>query len=401
MMSSVAQPKPSLRLHFLDGLRGLACLYVLLFHASTPHIPYGGELSPLMKFVKRSISCGHFSVVFFIVLSGFSIMLPIARSGTGRLNGGLVDYARRRARRILPPYYVALLLSIALIVGYNFLSRRSGLGPPVVDNALSAGSVVSHFLLVHNVRFDWAYRINGPLWSVATEWQIYFLFAAIFLPFWRRAGIASLIAAWVVGLLPFLLLPADDNFFWASPWFVGSFMFGVWGAAIHFDPAHKDSWLRNHAPWAALSALCFGFIAVLVATGRSETWSLPLMDFIVTVFAFCLINACTQRCHVPGESERSWLLRSFGSRSLAYLGGFSYSLYLVQHPVLRLAEKIVAKLTQNVNTNIQIHLLVVVPITMVIAWVFSELCERPFTSGGVILPALRRRAPQATSQSAS
>jgi peptidoglycan/LPS O-acetylase OafA/YrhL len=397
----VASPKPVLRLHFLDGLRGLACLYVLLFHASTPHIPYGGELSPFMAFVKLCISCGHFSVVFFIVLSGFSIMLPIARSGTGQLKGGFWDYARRRARRILPPYYVAVVLSIALIVGYNFISRRSGLGPPVVDNALSAGAVVSHLLLLHNLSFDWAYRINGPLWSVATEWQIYFLFALLFLPLWRRAGnTVALLLAWLMGLLPFFLLPRDDNFFWASPWFMGSFMFGVWGAAIGFDPAWQDSWLRRRAPWGVFSALCFALIVFLVGTGRSETWPLPLVDSIVSLFAFFLINACTQVTTSP-ERRSSLLVRVLGSRALVYLGGFSYSLYLVQHPVLRLAEKVVAKLTKSVDANIQIHLLAVVPVTIAVAWLFAEFFERPFTTGGLILPAIRRRLLGTPSQSAS
>ncbi len=389
---------PGVRLHFLDGLRGLACLYVLLFHASTPHIPYSGELSPGMKFLVRCLSCGHFSVVFFIVLSGFSIMLPIARSGHSRLNGGLREYARRRARRIMPPYYVAVVLSIGLIAAYNFISRRHAVGTPVVDDALGAGPIISHFLLLHNVRFDWAYRINGPLWSVATEWQIYFAFALVLLPLWRRVGSAlTTLFAWLVGMAPFFLLPPDANYFWASPWFLGSFMFGVWGAVIGFSPSHAGSWLRTRVPWAALSWLCFGVIVLLVWSGRSESWSLPVVDVVVSAFAFFLINACADRSVNWPAGKSSLVLRVLGSKPLVYLGGFSYSLYLVQHPVLRLAEKVVARFTTTYDANIQVHLLVVVPITVGVAWLFAELFERPFTSGGVILPALRRRSVAAPS----
>lgn len=393
----MASTKQGGRLHFLDGLRGLACLYVLLFHASKPNIPYGGELSRLMKFVVLCLSCGHFSVVFFIVLSGFSIMLPIARAGLGQLNGGLAEYARRRARRILPPYYVAIVLSMALIFTYNAISRRHAVGAPVVDDALSTGSVLSHLLLVHNVRFDWAYRINGPLWSVATEWQIYFVFALLLLPLWRKVGsVPTLALGWVVGMLPFYLLPKDDNYFWASPWFLGSFMFGVWGAVLGFTPGREGTWLRDRAPWGVFSWLCFVAIVLLVGTGRSESWALPVVDFIVSGFAFCWINACAHQTRAAALGEPSLMLRILGSRPLVYLGGFSYSLYLVQHPVLRLAEKVVAKLTASRDTNIQIHLLVVVPITIAVAWLFSEFFERPFTSGGILLPAIRRRlAPAA------
>jgi peptidoglycan/LPS O-acetylase OafA/YrhL len=383
---------PGQRLRFLDGLRGLACLYVLLFHASTPHIPYPGELSAAMKVLTAWISRGRFSVVFFIVLSGFSIMLPIARSGSGRLTGGLQRFARRRARRILPPYYAALVLSAALIIVYNAIGRRAGLGAPVVEDALGAGSVVSHLLLVHNARFAWAFRINGPMWSVATEWQIYFVFALLFLPLWRRTGnVVSLAIAWVVGALPFFLLPADANLFWACPWFLGSFMFGVTGAVIGFAPGGAYAWVRTRVPWAALAALSFAVIVVLVATKRADSVALPLVDFVVSFFAFSLICACVSRQLHPERSARSLLLRVLGSSVLVELGAFSYSLYLVQHPILRLAERAVAKATSTYDANIGVHLLVVVPITIALAWVFAEFFERPFTSGGLILPAVRRR----------
>lgn len=344
-----------------------------------------------MKFLCLWISRGHFSVVFFIVLSGYSIMLPIARSGTGQLRGGVADYVRRRARRILPPYYVALGLSAMMILTYNWISRRHGL-QPVVDDALSAGSFVSHLLLLHNLRFDWAFRINGPMWSVATEWQIYFIFAFALLPLFRAAGsVVTWLVAWVVFSLPFFLLPSTVNLYWAAPWFTGSFAFGMWGAVVGFAESHRDSFLRTRMPWGTLAFASFLLLAWLVGSGRADTWSLPIVDFIVSVFALSLINACAMRSAQPGAEQRSLLLRVLGSRSLVYLGGFSYSLYLIQHPVLRLAEKVVAKLTSSVDTNIQIHLLVAVPVTLFVGWLFAELFERPFTSGGIILPAIRRR----------
>jgi peptidoglycan/LPS O-acetylase OafA/YrhL len=393
---------PRERLHFLDGLRGLACLYVLLFHASTPHIPYDGEFSPFMKFLALCLSRGRFSVVFFIVLSGFSIMLPIARGTGGHLRGGLADYARRRARRILPPYYVALIGSAGLILAYNALSARLGPGEPVVDSALGPGSLISHVFLVHNLRFDWAYRINGPMWSVATEWQIYFLFALCLLPLWRRAGdVTTLLVAWLVGSLPFFLLPPAANFFWACPWFLGSFAFGMWGAVIGFSSSSSWSSLRLRTPWGVLALACFAFIVALVASGLADAWSFPVVDFFVSLFAFFLLNACSQRC-VDWSSEKrqqSLLLRVLGSRGLVYLGGFSYSLYLIQHPVLRLAEKVVAKVTTTWDANIQLHLLVAVPFAIAVAWLFSELFERPYTSGGWLLPALRRRLVRSSSES--
>ena len=381
--------EPRQRLSFLDGLRGLACLYVLLFHELGVKVEGASELGWPMRTLRAWFGQGHFSVVFFIVLSGFSLMLPVVRSESGDLAGGFTGYMRRRARRILPPYYAAVILSLASILIFNELARRQGVGQPI-EAALSTGSIVSHLLLVHNFAFDWAYRINGPLWSVATEWHIYFVFALLLLPLWRKAGsLPVVLVAWAVGCLPQLLLSPDENFFWAAPWFLGSFALGIWGADIGFSPRHENSWLRNRAPWATLSVAFLAAIVVIVSTGRADTWPLPATDFFVSMFAFCIINACVARSR--RSQQKSWMLEFFGSRTLAYIGGFSYSLYLVQHPLLRLSEKMVGRLSVSYESNLQIHLVFVTPLVIALAWIFAEVFERPFTTGGVLLPALGRR----------
>src|SRR5688572_10670209 len=131
---------PTRRLPFLDGLRGLASLYVLLFHQMTLTIYGHGELTGVMKVLRAWFGEGHFSVVFFIVLSGFSLMLPLARGGVETLRGKLAQFAFRRARRIMPPYYAALVLSIAVLGAYNVLAPRLGIGR-AVEGALDAGSI--------------------------------------------------------------------------------------------------------------------------------------------------------------------------------------------------------------------------------------------------------------------
>ena len=194
----------------------------------------------------------------------------------------------------------------------------------------------------------------------------------------------------MIGSLPFFLLPQNDNFFWACPWFIGSFAFGMAGAAIGFSPALKESWLRNKAPWGTLTWASFAVLVGLVWSGLADTLPYPVVDFVVSVFAFGLINACVVRSPI-GQESKSLLVRFFGSRALVYLGGFSYSLYLVQHPVFRFTEKMAAKLPLSADGMALVHLLIVCPVIMLLAWFFAELFERPFTSGGIVLPALRRR----------
>src|SRR5205807_888516 len=101
----------------------------------------------------------HYAVTTFIVISGFCLMLPVAIAG-GTLKGGAKQFYQRRARRILPPYYAALALSVAIA-----LAR----GVPVTN-----GSLISHALLIHDFGASWIFDINGALWSIAVEWQLYF-----------------------------------------------------------------------------------------------------------------------------------------------------------------------------------------------------------------------------------
>src|SRR5215203_1884331 len=114
-----APPPP--RLAFLDGLRGLAASYVVLHHAALL-VPPSGLTGPatVARFLLRH---GHYAVAVFIVLSGYCLMLPVARDPLGRLPGGTLAFFGRRARRILPPYYAALVLCWALIALVPELGR--------------------------------------------------------------------------------------------------------------------------------------------------------------------------------------------------------------------------------------------------------------------------------------
>src|ERR1700689_2493356 len=104
--------RPS-HLNFLDGIRGATALYVVGHHIlQWSFINYKNERLPGWFRVVQVFKFGHLAVGIFIVLSGFCLMLPVARSGNDRLTRGLTEFIKRRARRILPPYYAAFVLSL-------------------------------------------------------------------------------------------------------------------------------------------------------------------------------------------------------------------------------------------------------------------------------------------------
>src|SRR5450631_4554907 len=149
------------RLAGLDGVRGLAALFVVVNHVFLRAFPgYPVDRAPSWA---GWFIYGRFAVVVFIVLSGFSLALSPARHGW-RLDA-VSRFAQRRAWRILPAYWAALAFSLAVAW---LIVPQPGQGVP------DAKSVVVNGLLVQNlVR---ARSPNGSFWSMAVEAQLYVLF---------------------------------------------------------------------------------------------------------------------------------------------------------------------------------------------------------------------------------
>src|ERR671935_2310538 len=103
MAATLESDRPRERLAGLDGVRGLAALFVVVHHVFLRAFPgYPVDRAP---FWAAWFIYGRFAVVVFIVLSGFSLALSPARNGW-RLDG-VSRFASRRGPRIPPPHRAA------------------------------------------------------------------------------------------------------------------------------------------------------------------------------------------------------------------------------------------------------------------------------------------------------
>ena len=367
--------KPPLRLEFLDGLRAVAALYVVLFHAgagfSTNDLPF------VARSVRHLLTFGHHAVALFIVLSGYCLMLPVAR-GNGTLVSGVNHYIARRAWRILPPYYAALFTTLLLLVVAPILQTPTGTIWDDTSPAFAFGPIVTHVLVVHNLFPAWIYRINGPLWSVATEWQIYFFFPLLLLPVWRRFGlIATVSVGFLVGCAPLFIVPQVAGR-WV-PWYLGLFSLGMSAAAIGFSPRPLERWLRERVPWRLVSLALLGacLVGVTVLIKAWFGW-MPVSDALVgaTTAAFLLHYTA---CALDDEHRKKPLvLRILESRPLVRLGHFSYSLYLIHLPIVALCYFALCPLGLSEQARMLALILVGVPASLAGAYAFFWLFERRF-----------------------
>ena len=345
------------RLAGLDGLRGLAALFVVVNHVILRAIPaYPVDRAP---FWAAWFIYGRFAVVVFIVLSGFSLALSPARHGW-RLDG-IRAFARRRARRILPAYWAALAFSLAVAW---LVVRPPGQGAP------GAKSVAVNGLLVQNL--VGAPSPNRSFWSMAVEAQLYVVLPLLLLMVRRWSAIVmvatvTLVVAAVgivgphIGLQTFVIQSPPD--------LAALFALGVLAAGIAGASARRSAWPW---PWLALAAVA----PVLVTFWwRGSVWTLDRLFWVDLALGPAI--ACLLAGLATGRP--AMLVRVLDARPLRALGGCSYSLYLTHGPIVVVVCEVVVghRVAQGVPAFL-VSLALAVPVTIAFARVFASVFEPPF-----------------------
>jgi peptidoglycan/LPS O-acetylase OafA/YrhL len=291
----------------IDGLRGIAVIAVVLFHARVTAVPGG-----------------YLGVDIFFVISGYLITtILVEEVATGRMS--LARFYERRVRRIAPA--LGLVAFASLVPAWWLM--------PTQQMQDFGRSLVSVAVFAANLNF---WRSSGyfdlsaeerPLlhtWSLGVEEQFYLLYPLLLLWAWRR-GMGWTRAAVILGLAASFALTlavwrthAAANFYLlpTRAWEL------LAGATVALLPPRA---VERLAPWAreclSLAALALVLSAVLTVDPRNAVspWSQAL-----PVVACALLIAV-----VPVNGPAATIL---GLRPLVGVGLISYSVYLWHHPIL-------------------------------------------------------------------
>ena len=307
-------------LNYLDGLRCLAALCVMLTHTfSIIYTPFLKAMVPWAMFAR-------FSVDLFIVLSGFCLMLPVLRRN-GEIRNGAIGFFKRRARRILPPYYGALALSLLLI--WTLIGKPTGSS---WDAALpvTSGNLATHLLLLQNVYGGC--KINAPMWTVSVEWWIYFLFPAL-VYLWLRFGATVVTVSTLVVSYTCYFALAHTKLAGLTCHYVGLFALGMFSVAIVEGKGPKWLPVRESRSWILLAAIPI-ISNIVLRLHFGQGWAnsnIGLVDFISGIGSASLLVVISQNVEGPSRVMREAL----SSRPLVALGTFAYSIYLMHFPLLQ------------------------------------------------------------------
>lgn len=348
---------PANRVEWLDGVRALAALFVVLHHAWLMTV--GGYPLTDGPWFTDWLVYGHLAVSVFIVVSGYSLTLSPAKHAM-HIQGGGWGFLRRRFWRIVPPYWAALALVSLLI--------SAGVTGPANGTDYSSRDFLVHFFLVQDTFGN--VSPNGAFWSIAVEWHIYFLFPLIVVCF-RRYGV-GIVLILVTGLvvaqhLLGSVIPLVEKFDRFTPIYLVLFAAGAAAA-----------WLVRRAQGARTGLAIAIVLSVSVVTfmvlagGERTTGAYFWVDLLVGTATAALFVALAQ-------GRMLWLARLLSTRPLASVGAFAFSLYLIHAPVLAiLTSYVINPAAMDSITSLALLLLLGCPISVGAAFLFFLVFERPF-----------------------
>ncbi len=347
---------PPTRLSSLDGLRGVAAVVVMIYHMSLVARPFldtgsdGDTWWWLTQTPLKLFTAGTEAVLVFFVLSGLVVTLPALREGF-RTSG----YLASRLVRLYLPVWGSLLLAAALIA---LVPRRA--------NAVSDGSwtdranadaVAWPQLLSEASLWRISYDLNNVLWSL--RWELVFslalpLFAVLALTV-RRYWLPAAALATVIMIAGRLL--EQDALTYLPAFFLGSLM------AVRLDDLLAWSRRQRTRTW------------VLLATSSS---------------ALLIASWLTRPLQTSSGADVLWALAALGAAGLVVvalgwqpvaralskpvpqqLGRVSFSLYLVQAPVIATLAFAFG------DRNWPLVVALGIPVCLLVAWGFFVAVERP------------------------
>ncbi|HWW57784.1 MAG TPA: acyltransferase [Sphingopyxis sp.] len=371
------------RVECLDGLRGVAALWVLI-----------GHMMILTGFRLPLVSKPDLGVDLFILLSGFLMMFQYrlrAGSEDWTAPGTWMSFWTRRFFRLAPLFYVTL--AAALIAGPMIYADRvaidsflgQSLQPPERYIDASLTNIALHLSFLFGLLPDYAFRTPLPDWSLGLEMQFYLLFPFLVL-LGRRIGWipAALVAAG--GGVVIALLAGAAGLDYPMPSFLPlKLQLFLAGMLIAADPGERSARL-----WGRLAAALL--LAAIPVGGEQDLLHFAVRELLVFGF-FALV-------HWRSLGVIGWISRLFGSRPFYWLGELSYGTYLIHLLIMQpVAAVVIGQFGTGLGAIGRFALTgaIVVPATYAMAFVTYRLVEIPGQRLGkaVIKRAAGRNATRA------
>lgn len=325
----------------VDGLRGLAVLSVIFFHA-------GFEI----------FSGGFVGVDIFFVISGYLITSIIL---TERQNGtfSLVSFYERRLRRILPALFCVMLAST--VVAWIFLlpEEMKSFSQSIVATSLYLSNV---FFWKTSGYFDASADIKPLLhtWSLSIEEQYYLIFPVFLIFIWKfRIYWALLILAilTILSISAIEILP-NSTAFYLLPTRCWELLLGAF-VAIYFIIRSENTTNHHHLKEVA-GCIGMGMLIFSVFAFDKHT-PFPGLYTLVPTVGTALVILCSSKETITGKL--------LSNSILVWIGLVSYSAYLWHQPLFAFAR---IERAEDLDYSSYMTMIVIIFLLAYLSWKYVE-----------------------------
>ncbi len=308
------------KLAVINGLRGIAIIAILYTHLWKQYTPagwHGFSVRGVPLFPFTFLSNAHQGVALFFFLSGFVLFLPYASET--RVMHTLRDarsFLLRRARRLLPLYYISVLVCIIFVYPEKILR-----------------SILLMGTLTFNFSPDMYFPpLNTPLWSIGIEWWMCLLFPVVVHAMSRfdvRRVLLTILLLSLVMRIAGTWRPvyAHGDFNMITNSVIGRFDDFGWGMALAFLFTVRRSALKSWwFPAGVVSVFASFTLTDWISLGFASPSLTPFTNIVLDVGFFLVTGS------LLGGSLR-FIRRIIASWPLQMLGLMCYSVY-IWHVVL-------------------------------------------------------------------
>ncbi|MGY1741941.1 MULTISPECIES: acyltransferase family protein [unclassified Blastococcus] len=343
----------------IQGLRAVAVLLVVVYHLR-PDVLRGGFVG----------------VDVFFVISGFLIVGSLGREAARTGTISLRSFYAKRIRRLLPASALVLLAVMAATIVLMPLSRWGDTGRDLITSALN----VQNWALALSDGYAAATEAVSPLqhfWSLAVEEQFYLVAPVLIIALVWLAGrlarprmaliVAGMVLVTVASLVHSVWFSVTDHdvaYFATTTrmWeLTAGGLLALAGTRLRLPRA-----VREAAGWVGIAAIAAS--AYLFTTEMAFPGWIAVVPVLGTVFVIMVGTPAD----AAGQTSVSRLL---STRPATFVGDISYSLYLWHWPVIVFHGFLV------LHPPTKVECLVLLGVSIALAWVSTRFVEAPFRSG--------------------